>query len=137
MSDDAADPSGSGDYGEFPLRSFLDLRMGPASDGHASASIDVGDTHLNPNGVVHGAVVFALVDTAMGAASMSVLPDGVYCTSVDVQLRFVRPASSGTLTAAVEVLKQGRHVLHLSARVLGDDDRLVATAEGTFTTLSF
>jgi uncharacterized protein (TIGR00369 family) len=124
-------------YGEFPLRRFLDLQMGPAADGRSSATIRIGDAHLNPNGVVHGAVVFALVDTAMGSACMSVLPEGVYCTSVDVQLRFVRPASAGTLTASVEVLKQGRHVIHLSARVLGDEERLVATAEGTFTTLSF
>ena len=38
--------------------------------------------------------------------------------------------------ATVEVLKQGRHVIHLAGRIHGDDERLVATAEGTFTTFS-
>lgn len=123
-------------YGEFPLRSFLDMRMDRTDDGSSTATITVAEQHLNPNGMVHGAVLFALVDTAMGAASMAVLPDGTYATSVDLQLRFVRPASAGTLAATAVVLKAGRHVIHLAARVEGDGGRLVATAEGTFTTFS-
>lgn len=123
-------------YGEFPLRTFLDMQMGTDGAGRSTAAVDIADQHLNPNGMVHGAVLFALVDTAMDAASMAVLPEGTYATSVDVQLRFVRPASEGRLTATVEVLKQGRHVIHLAGRVTGDGDRLIATAEGTFTTFS-
>lgn len=86
--------------------------------------------------MVHGAVLFALVDTAMGKAAMSVLPEGQHATSVDVQLRFVRPAWAGSLQAAVAVLKQGRNVIHLEGRVEGDEGRLIATAAGTFTTFS-
>ena len=123
-------------YGEFPLRSFLGMQMGRTGTGLATASITIGEQHLNPNGMVHGAVLFALADTAMGSAAMSVLPEGTYATSVDLQLRFVRPASTGELTATVEVLKQGRHVIHLAGRIHGDDERLVATTEGTFTTFS-
>jgi acyl-CoA thioesterase len=123
-------------YGEFPLRTFLGMEMGRNDAGEATATITIGEQHLNPNGTVHGAVLFALADTAMGSAAMSVLPEGTYATSVDLQLRFVRPASTGELTATVEVLKQGRHVIHLAGRIHGDDERLVATAEGTFTTFS-
>ena len=123
------------EYGEFPLRGFLGMAITGVGDGRATAAIEIGDQHLNPNGVVHGAVLFALVDTAMGAAAMSVLPTGQYATSVDLQLRFVRPASSGAVAATVEVLKQGRHVLHLDGRIEGDGGRLVATAAGTFTTI--
>lgn len=128
-------PSGA-EYGQFPLREFLGMQMVTESPGRAIATLHIGDAHLNPNGMVHGAVLFALVDTAMGAAAMSVLPQGEYATSVDVQLRFVRPASQGSLSARVEVLKAGKHVIHLSGQVLGDGDRLIATAEGTFTTFS-
>lgn len=98
--------------------------------------MDISEPHLNPNGVVHGAVLFALADTAMGAAAMSVLSDGHYAASVDVQQRFVRPASAGRLDASVEVLKRGRHVIHLDGTVVGDDDQLIATASGTFTTFT-
>lgn len=137
MHDEPADDGDPGEYGDFALRRFLDMSVAEVEPGRATASLEIGQAHLNPNGVVHGAVLFALVDTAMGAAAMSVLDDGQYATSVDLQLRFVRPASAGVLSASVEVLKRGRTVIHLESRVVGDDDRLIATAAGTFTTLSF
>jgi len=124
-------------YGEFPLRDFLGLQVADVGGGRATARIDISDAHLNPNGVVHGAVLFALADTAMGGAAMSVLDEGQFATSVDLQLRFVRPASQGGLLTRVEVLKRGRNVIHLEGRIEGDGGRLIATASGTFTTLSF
>ena len=36
--------------------------------GSAIARVKVTAEHLNPHGSVHGAVLFAMVDTAMGAA---------------------------------------------------------------------
>jgi acyl-CoA thioesterase len=119
-------------YGDFPLKRHLGLELDGDAPGQARAVITVGDEHLNPNGVVHGAVLFAMVDTAMGKATMSVLPEGRFCASVDVQLRFIRPASEGVLVADVEVLKRGRAVVHLQGSVHDGDDTLIATASGTF-----
>lgn len=124
------------EYGEFALKRFLGMEVGEVEPGHARARIAVSDHHLNPNGVVHGAVLFAMVDTAMGSATMSVLPAGQFCASVDVQLRFVRPASEGVLVANVRVLKQGRGIVHLDGRVHDADERLIATASGTFAVIS-
>lgn len=122
------------DYATFPLRTFLGMDISSATAGTAEASLVVDDKHLNPNGVVHGAVLFALVDTAMGAAAMSVLAEGRYATSVDIQFRFVRPASTGRLSATVDVIKAGRNLIHLEGRITGEDDKLISTAAGTFTT---
>lgn len=124
--------STDGPYGEFALKQFLGMEIDDSSAGSARARITVAEAHLNPNGVVHGAVLFAMVDTAMGKATMSVLPPGQFCATVDVQLRFIRPASEGVLVAEVSVIKQGRSVVHLDARVVDGDDRLVATGAGTF-----
>ncbi len=124
------------EYGEFPLRRFLGMELTGDEAGIGIARVDVGPDHLNPNGVVHGAVLFALVDTAMGKATMSVVDEpGRYCASIEVSLRFIRPAVAGALTATATVIKRGRSVVHLEARVLGDDDRLVGTATGTFALL--
>jgi uncharacterized protein (TIGR00369 family) len=85
--------------------------------------------------VVHGAVLFAMVDTAMGAAAMRAVPAGHHCASIEVHLRFLRPVTGGDLRAAVEVERAGRRVIHLSGRVVDGDDVLVATATGTFAVL--
>jgi uncharacterized protein (TIGR00369 family) len=122
-------------YGDFALKRFLGMEMSGVEAGHGRARIDVGEAHLNPNGVVHGAVLFAMVDTAMGKATSSLLEEGRYCASVEVSLRFVRAASSGALVADATVVRRGRSIVHLEARVHDADERLIATAAGTFAVL--
>jgi uncharacterized protein (TIGR00369 family) len=123
-------------FGEFPLRHFLGMELSGDEPGVGLAQVVIGPEHLNPNGVVHGAVLFALVDTAMGKSTMSVIdePDR-YCASIEVSLRFIRPAVDGRVTATATVVKRGRSVVHLESRVIEDDGRLVATAAGTFAIL--
>ena len=127
MTGDHADPS---TYGEFPLKHHLGMDVG--GDDVGLARLTIGPEHLNPNGVVHGAVLFALVDTAMGKATMNAIEAGRFCASIEVSLRFIRPASDGELEAVATVVKRGRSVVHLDARVVGPGERLVATAAGTF-----
>ncbi len=132
---DAGDATLAG-YGDFPLKRYLGMTLSDAGPGVGHAQIDVGPEHLNPNGVVHGAVLFALVDTAMGKSTMSVIDEpGGFCASVEVSLRFIRPAAAGRLTATATVIKRGRNLVHLEAQIHGDDRRLVATAAGTFAIL--
>ena len=123
-------------YGDFPLRRFLGMELSGDQPGVGFAHVDVGPDHLNPNGVVHGAVLFALVDTAMGKSTMSVVDEpGRYCASIEVSLRFIRPAVAGRVTATATVVKRGRSVVHLEGRVVDGDDRLIATSAGTFAIL--
>ncbi|MFN3256742.1 MAG: PaaI family thioesterase [Ilumatobacter sp.] len=130
MSDDAAAPPIT-----FPLQGFLGMELTGDAPGAGIASISIGAEHLNPNGVVHGAVLFALVDTAMGKATMSVVDDGFYCASVELSLRFIRAAAAGHLVAEATVVKRGRNVVHLEARVHDGDERIIATSAGTFAIL--
>jgi len=120
------------DHGQFPLRDFLEMELLGDEPGAGIASVDIAEKHHNPNGVVHGAVLFALVDTAMGKATMSVLDEGVFCATIEMSLRFIRPVGSGSVVAVARVLKCGRHVVHLDAQVHDSEDRLIATGDGTF-----
>lgn len=130
-----APPTAGVERGQFPLREFLGMHLGGDEPGVGTATVDISEQHHNPNGVVHGAVLFALVDTAMGKATMSLLDEGNYCASVEVSLRFIRPVSDGQVTAEATVLKRGRHLVHLDARIHDAGDRLIATADGTFAVL--
>lgn len=129
---DPNDGTTTGDA-RFPLQRVLGMVMGGDEPGVASARVDVTDQHLNPNGVVHGAVLFAMVDTAMGKATMEVIDEGCICASIEVQLRFIRPAPVEPLEAVATVVRRGRQIVHLDARVTTmGADRLIATAAGTF-----
>ena len=123
-------------YSEFPLRTFLDFTIDDGIDGAAVAALDVNARPLNPNGVVHGGVVFTLVDTAMGRATMSVLDEGRICASIEVAVRYLRPINGGRLVATASVLRAGRRIVHLEGRVTVDgDDRPVAVVQASFAVL--
>lgn len=126
---------GQGTEHAFPLAGFLGMDAEPGHDGIAVARLTAADAHHNPHGAVHGAVLFALADTAMGAATMSVLGDDHWCASIDVHLRFLTPVFAGPLEAHAEVVKGGRRIVHTQARIVGPDGRTVATATGAFAVL--
>jgi acyl-CoA thioesterase len=120
---------------DSPLARWLGMTVEPGVDGVAVAHLTTADEHRNPHGTVHGAVLFALADTAIGAATMSVLDDANWCASIDVQLRFLRPVFAGRLDARAEVLRAGERVVHSEARIVDGDGELVAHATGTFAVL--
>jgi len=120
------------DSGDFPLKRHLGMTIRTIEPGHAQAEITIDERHLNPNGVAHGSVVFAMVDTAMGAAVMSLVPDGKACTTTDIHVRFARPVSAGPIIADTVVTKPGRTLMHIESRVTNDEGKLVATATGAF-----
>ena len=121
---------------DFPLSTFLGLRREVPEPGRALAELDLGPELHNPNGVVHGGVLFTMVDTSMGAATMSVLDDDQICASIEVHLRFLRSASTGTLGAEAEVIRRGGRIVHLRSDVRDGDDELLAVGTGSFAVLS-
>ena len=131
MSDEADSTSAP----SFPLQEYLGMELSSTEVGAGTTTLHLDDQHANPNGVAHGAVLFALVDTAMGRATMSVIDSNFYCASVELSLRFIRPASDGKLVAEATVVKRGRSIVHLEGRVHDGDDRLIATSSGTFAIL--
>ncbi len=128
--------TGAEGYDAFPLQSFLDFDIREEPDGAVVAFLEVDDRHLNPNGIVHGGVVFTLADTAMGRATLAVLGDGQICASIEVSVRYLRPIPGGRLVATASVLRAGRRIVHLECGITVDgDDRPVAVLQGSFAVL--
>jgi uncharacterized protein (TIGR00369 family) len=101
-------------------------------EGTGTAAIDCDDRHLNPHGTVHGAVMFALIDTAMGAAAVSALDEGSMCATIECQTRFLAPCFGGRLSATARVRKAGRRVIFLDGEVVDADGREIVTATASF-----
>ena len=68
---------------------------------HSRMSLVVNSDHLNPHGIVHGAVVFALADTGMGAALYPALGDGQICATIEIKINYFKPVASGLLVCIV------------------------------------
>jgi uncharacterized protein (TIGR00369 family) len=116
----------------FPLAEFLDMTIERIEPGHARAVAHATQRHHNPHGFVHGAVLFTMADTSMGAATMSTLAEGKRCSTIEIHFRFLRPVVAGRIEADTVVLRPGRRVVHLESRVTDEHGKLVAVATGSF-----
>lgn len=120
---------------QFPLAVFLGMSVETTGVGTGRATITIDQRHHNPNAVAHGGVLFTMIDTSMGAATMSVLDAGHYCSTIEIQVRYLRPVPDGDLTVETQVIKPGRRIVHLESRATDGTGRLVATATGSYAVL--
>lgn len=115
-----------------PLAETLRISNDGASDGRATYHLDVAPEMLNPHGVLHGGAVYVMVDYSMGGAAMSVLPPGEICATIEIKISYFAGVRNGTLTCETAIIKRGRNVVFLEARVTDDGGELVAHATGSF-----
>lgn len=123
----AAAAPGPGSFAEL-----VGMRREAMAEGRGVWSLEVRPDHLNAYGVVHGGVVYALADQAMGAALVSRLEPGERCATVEIKVQYLGAVTGGTLRAEARLVGRTRRLGVLEGRVLGDGDRLVALATGTF-----
>jgi acyl-CoA thioesterase len=116
----------------FPLGEFMGMVIERPSPGTAVARVSVDANHHNPHGFLHGGVVFTMIDTSMGAAVMGMLPEGQRCSTVECQVRFLRPVVSGDIVCETTVVKPGKRIFHVESRVTSGDGRVIATGTSSY-----
>ncbi|MFA1548035.1 PaaI family thioesterase [Actinomadura chokoriensis] len=87
----------------------------------------------NPLGTVHGGIISTLLDSAMGCAVHTSLPEGASYTTLELKVNFVRavPLEGGRLVCEGTTVHVGRKVATAEGRVTGADGKLVAHATTT------
>jgi len=120
---------------DHPFADLIGLTVEQQGDGKSTLLLPLDGRHLNPHGVVHGAVIYAMADTGMGAALYSVLDAGYACATIDISISYFRPVVDGQLLCQTVVENKGRTVAHLTARIT-QNDKLVAQASGNFAIIS-
>lgn len=132
MTDAGAGEATPEDPGTGPFADLLGLRRATMEDGRCRFEATVRPGHMNPHGVVHGGVVYTLVDYAMGGAVTSRLAPGERCATLEIKINYLAPVSEGRIAAEAWVVARTARVAVLEARVQADGDRLVALATGSF-----
>jgi acyl-CoA thioesterase len=89
---------------------------------------------MNPHGVAHGAVAYALADTGMGAALYTLLEPGESCATIEIKIVYLASAREGELVCETKVIRKGSRVAVLESEVF-ESNRLVAKALGTYSIL--
>ncbi len=114
-----------------PYADLIGLELQEQEDGRSTCSLSVTEQHYNPHRVVHGAVLYALADTGMGAALYPSLAQDESCATIEIKINYYRPVPSGVVRCLTEVVHRGRRVANIESS-LYCDDRLVAKANGSY-----
>jgi acyl-CoA thioesterase len=114
-----------------PFAELIGLTFEPAEPGLSRCRVSAGPQLLNPHGVVHGAVAYALADTGMGGALYPLLDKGETCATLEIKIVYLSSVREGDLVCDTRVLRKGSRVAVLESEIRASDE-LVAKALGTY-----
>lgn len=100
-----------------PIGELMGIRPVEFVEGRALLAVEPSEFHTNQAGAAHGGLASTVLDSAMWLAIHTTMPAGAFCTTLQVNLHYVRPLIIG----GGEVFAEGR-VVHRG--------RKIATAEG-------
>jgi uncharacterized protein (TIGR00369 family) len=125
----------------WPNAVALDRPLGPLpfvpraiAPGSATWAYTIEAAHYNPHGVLHGGVMMALLDSAMGhAVAALIAPEGAFNAAAQMNVNFLEPVRAGTVVAHAKVRKRGKRLAIVEAEAVDEDGRVVAIATATHT----
>ena len=121
----------------LPYAKALSMKLLSIGDGVAEISMPYDEALSGDpqSKVIHGGAVSALMDTAAGAAVMSMSTRPGSTATLDLRIDYMRPARPHEdIRAEATCYHVTRSIAFVRATATeGDSDRVVATASGAFT----
>jgi len=105
-----------------------------STPGVTTWRVRVDERFLNPAGVIQGGFLAAVMDSAMGASAVTAVGERrVSVANTEMKVTFLRSATTGdVLTCVATVLKAGRVISFVEAKITNQDDELLATASSSY-----
>ena len=134
------------DFTDAPISHLVGFRVEPAAPpsstdddptgaGHAVVHLECDGRLHNPMGRVHGGVISALADAALGIAFGRTLFDGQDFSTFEMKVNFMRPVTRGKLTATASVTQRGLRMGFVRCDIRDARGRLVADGMATCTVI--
>lgn len=96
---------------KFPLHQQLGINSIKASEDKADFTIVVNDSAVNPNGVLHGGVLYLLCDVCAYSALVGGLSQEQEAVTHDIHVSVLRSVKKGEkLTFSAQVIKKGKSI---------------------------
>jgi len=115
----------------LPIAAAMGLRCVSLDAGATRMVLDNSDWPCNPNGAVHGGLVFAAADQSMGVAAISSLEPGLVAFTASLNIDFLSPAFP-PVTLDATVTRRGRTLAFVELSAVGADGRTCLRASGVW-----
>src|SRR5258708_12208623 len=77
---------------DVPVARLIGFEAKEIAEGRATVTLSAGPQHANPMGTLHGGILFAIADAAMGLAFPRTLPPQEPFTTLALHINFFLPA---------------------------------------------
>jgi len=118
----------SGELPPPPIASLLGMTIDELEHGRAVFGLEPAEWMYNPIGSVHGGIAATILDSCMGCAIHTTLPQGHAFTTTDLQVRYLGAMShdTGKVQAIGEVVHVGGRVAAAEGRIVDSHGTLLA-----------
>ena len=116
-----------------PFNDLCGLEITERRGGHCMVVCRAGENHLNPYGIVHGGLLFTMMDVAGGYAART-LDSGetIRCVTQNASTVFLHPGKPGMLTAEGDVICRGDRIIVATVCVYDSEHSLLTKGEFTY-----
>lgn len=117
-----------------PIFNILGMRgIRTVERGRVTFGTHIGAWQMNTSGVIHGGLTATLVDSALGCAVHTTMPDGMAYTTSELNVNFVKaiPPTLGELFAEATSIHTGSRIATADCRVTDKAGKLYAHATTT------
>jgi uncharacterized protein (TIGR00369 family) len=127
-------------FSQAPISQLIGFQIQEATEldnaeGRAIVELAVDERLNNPMGRVHGGVLAAIADAAMGIAfGRTLFPEQDFST-VDLHIHFMRPVRGAKLIAKARVIQRGLRIGYVDCEIQDEVGRLIAKSTCSCTVL--
>jgi len=116
-----------------PYLKLLGIELVKLEPEKAVMSLEMQEKLRQPHGLLHGGATASIIDTAMAFAVITCLTEEEKASTVDLTVQYLRPHKDGKITCTAKILRAGKRLLFVSAEVVNEQGKLIATALSTYT----
>ena len=111
-----------------PVGRWLGGTLTEVREDGITIAFEVREEMCNPFAVLHGGIITTMLDEVIGASVATVAGYENWFTTLNISIDFLASGKHGdTVTAAAYLVRKGRNICHIEAR-LTRDEKLLAKA---------
>lgn len=122
-----------GDISRPPIAELMGIGGGSVEEGMVTLSAEPGEFHYSNTGAAHGGFAATLLDSVMYLAVHSTLPQGVFASTLEIKVNYVRPVSveTGTVLGQGTIVHRGRQLATAEGQLRDAAGKLLAHGSTT------
>ena len=119
-------------HASLPLYSLLGFSFVRQEPGYLLMEAEIRPEFCNRRGVVHGGVLSALLDSALGGAVVAGIRPEEWCATLQLSVQYLAGARHGPLRAEGRMHRRARQCAFARGTILDRDGQPVAHGQGSW-----